>query len=424
MADKVLNVYVNEVSMGVFDATNDIWSFEYDEAWVNNPEAFALSPKIPLALGKSMDGSSERPVQHFFDNLLPEENARELLAKDLDVQDVEDSFELLDKSGKETAGALTIAHEVVTFPEREATLLTNEELCQRIEDLPQSPLNNNKQKRMSLAGAQHKMLVIFKDESLYEPNFSMPSTHILKPDHSRPEEYWQSTMNEWFIMKLAKAVGIDVPEVYIRYTPLPIYLIKRFDRQGEYPAHNRIHIIDACQLLGLGKGRKYKASSVETYQDIVDLTRGKGLALQGIYRWTLFNLLIGNGDAHLKNISFYQTHQGTELAPFYDLLSTLIYGDPHHILAQRLSVPIGTKTRFEEVNYKDIEEFAKSLGLPPKIMQRITSHMMANIDSEFQALYDEVKATPVRIQKAGELRMLRQIRHLVLKPMLVQLSIG
>ncbi|MEW6990351.1 hypothetical protein AADZ91_06615 [Colwelliaceae bacterium 6441] len=33
---------------------------------------------------EQIDGSSERPSQHFFDNLLPEESARILLAEELD----------------------------------------------------------------------------------------------------------------------------------------------------------------------------------------------------------------------------------------------------------------------------------------------------------------------------------------------------
>ena len=67
-------------------------------------------------------------------------------------------------------------------------------------------------KRMSLAGAQHKLAIVVKDGELFEPAGATPSTHILKPNH--PDvEYCHSVLNEWFVMRLAKRLGLDVPDV-------------------------------------------------------------------------------------------------------------------------------------------------------------------------------------------------------------------
>ncbi|MBZ4288576.1 HipA domain-containing protein, partial [Mycobacterium tuberculosis] len=71
------------------------------------------------------------------------------------------------------------------------------------------PLSHDAPKRMSLAGAQHKLAVTLRDDGLYEPVGSEPSTHILKPDHPQLDHYWQTTINEWFVMRLASAVGMD-----------------------------------------------------------------------------------------------------------------------------------------------------------------------------------------------------------------------
>ncbi|MEH6498355.1 MAG: HipA domain-containing protein [Pseudoalteromonas distincta] len=63
-------------------------------------------------------------------------------------------------------------------------------------------------KKMSLAGAQHKMAVIYRDGQLFEPTGSEPSTHIIKPNH--PDENWpHSVVNEWYVMKLqaSRSVG-------------------------------------------------------------------------------------------------------------------------------------------------------------------------------------------------------------------------
>ncbi|GAW95120.1 MULTISPECIES: HipA domain-containing protein [Colwellia] len=423
MTVRKLNVYANDSLMGVLFDEKNIWAFQYELSWLETEGSYALCPDIPLNVEKQIDGSSTRPIQHFFDNLLPEENARQLLANDLEVKDIYDTFLILQKSGKESAGALTITSEDMLLPKRTMELLSNEELNDRIKNLPKYPLNNKKTKRMSLAGAQHKMLVIMQGDEIFEPNFSMPSTHILKPDHSVPEEYWQTTMNEWFVMMLADAVGLDVPPVRILYTPEPIYLIERFDRQGEFPKHERIHIIDACQLMGVGKGGKYTLSNVETYKKVIAASRPKAITIMRLYKWVLFNLLIGNGDAHLKNLSFYQVGKGSVLSPFYDLLSTVIYAEPHKTLNEKLSIAIGGKERFEDVAYADLEVFAGEIGLPLKIMKKETANMVDIIEREFDALYDLVVKAPVNDQKAGELRMLREIKYRVLIPLLKNIAI-
>src|SRR5208283_2238955 len=54
-----------------------------------------------------VDSSSKRSVQWYFDNLLPEESARDLLAKEAKI-DVADAFGLLAYYGAESAGSLTL----------------------------------------------------------------------------------------------------------------------------------------------------------------------------------------------------------------------------------------------------------------------------------------------------------------------------
>ena len=103
------------------------------------------------------------------------------------------------------------------------------DLSARIRNLPKVPLTHMAIKRMSLAGAQHKLAVVLDGDALFEPYGAQPSTHILKPDH--PEaEYPHSAVNEWFIMVLAARSGLQVPGVYRRYVPEPVYIIERFDR--------------------------------------------------------------------------------------------------------------------------------------------------------------------------------------------------
>ncbi|MFT6898261.1 MAG: serine/threonine-protein kinase HipA [Paraglaciecola sp.] len=172
-----LDVYIDQTVVGKLSEQDNIWSFQYDANWLSNTDSYPLSPEIPLIPEKQTDGSSTRHIQWYMDNLLPEEEARKLLAKDI-REPVEDTFALLTKAGAESAGAITLMPSGTPLPQGDHYQLTEDEISKRIKTLPQSPMNRSERKRMSLAGAQHKMLVIYKDGQLYEPSGQMPSTHI------------------------------------------------------------------------------------------------------------------------------------------------------------------------------------------------------------------------------------------------------
>ena len=129
-----------------------------------------------------VDSSSNRQVQWYFDNLLPEEGARTLLAKDAKL-DIADAFGLLTYYGSESAGSLTLLSKEAQPPASAERPLSDTGLQQRIDKLPRVSLAAGAAKRMSIAGAQHKLAVIYRKGELFEPVGSAPSTHILKPDH-------------------------------------------------------------------------------------------------------------------------------------------------------------------------------------------------------------------------------------------------
>src|SRR3546814_14618121 len=87
-------------------------------------------------------------------------------------------------------------------------------------------------------------------------------THVVP---TRRSFVLHSVVNEWFGRRLAKRLGLIVPEVHRRYVPAPVYLIDRFDRTADpQGAWQRRHAIDACQLLGLDRTFKYAQGSMES----------------------------------------------------------------------------------------------------------------------------------------------------------------
>ena len=407
--NRVLDIYIGNSLCGELAEENNIWSFQYAAPWLSSPLAIALCPKIPLQAEKQVDGSTHRPVQWFFDNLLPEESARILLAKDL-REPVDDAFTLLTKAGGESAGAITLLPKGEPFGKGDVFTLSKEEMSQRIKNLPKVPLNREGRKRMSLAGAQHKMLVVYDHGELLEPSGQTPSTHILKPEHTSPEVYYHTPRNEWFCMALAKACGLDTPEVDVLYMPEPVYAVKRFDRKGEYPLQERLHVLDGCQILSLPATLKYRNSTSEYLDKLINLCRKKAISAITIYQWVCFNILIGNGDAHLKNISFYSSKSGYEVAELYDLVSTIIYEKQGEHMNAELSHPIGEARHFSEVTRKGMLTFGKELGLAEKLASRLLDQLLSIVQVEASKLIDQVELGANHVGKAGELRMLREIK--------------
>ena len=117
-------------------------------------------------------------------------------------------FGLLARLGSESAGALVLQPPGAPDAPQGAAELTREALSARIRNLPRASLTHQAPKRMSLAGAQHKMVVIFDPATgrLMEPLTGSPSTHILKPDIRRLNKVRDSAVNEAIIMRTANQV--------------------------------------------------------------------------------------------------------------------------------------------------------------------------------------------------------------------------
>ena len=416
-----LLAWIDDRLVGRLSDDNGVWSFRYADDWAG----FALCPNLPRQRDAIVDGSSHRPVQWYFDNLLPEEGQRQLLASDARL-DAGDAFALLSFYGAESAGSLTLLAEGQRLPPGELRPLADADLARRIKAMPRLPLSHEAHKRMSLAGAQHKLAVVLEQSELYEPVGAWPSTHILKPDHPQ-EAYAHSVVNEWFVMRLATRVGLVVPEVTRRYVPQPVYLIERFDREKIGQSWQRLHSIDACQALGLDRHFKYQAGSVERLAELAALCTSTAVARTRLFGWMAFNVLVGNTDAHLKNLSFLVSERRLQLAPFYDLLCTAVYetrafDQQRWPEATSLAWPILGEARLARIDRARLLDAAEALGIKrspanaqlERIRGRIigeADRLLAETERENAALAED--RPELRATFAGEMRCLRAIRALV-----------
>lgn len=306
-------------------------------------ETAHAQPLISVSLPVRTEPYGHAAVTSFFDGLLPEGIIRERLATRFRL-DPADVFSMLREFGRDCAGALSIVPDGTDLggvPESDVLWLDDAALARRIAELDVRPLADEpaEEIRISLAGAQRKMVVIVNGKRIGLPRGTTPSTHILKPasDERRTTRqdrltYPSLMANEAFCMEVSRRAGLSTANVSVREIEgSAVLLIERYDRAPNDGGVVRIHQEDFCQALGVPSRLKYEKDGGPGARDYLDLVR----------RWSAdvlvdqnelldrlaFNYLIGNADAHAKNFSLVHGNAGLRLAPAYDLLSTFAY--PH-----------------------------------------------------------------------------------------------
>ena len=453
MNTRSLNVLINDHQVGTLTEENGIWAFQYNEAWCASAGGFAITNALPLTGSIQRDGSTHRPVQWYFDNLLPEETLREVIGKEEGILPA-DAFGLLERLGAESAGALVLQPAMPTpahvggkgetrdagdkgYKGYKGTLsLGLAELSRRIGRLAVSSLSSQSPKRMSLAGAQHKMVVNFDPLTarLSEPLKGTPSTHILKPN-STATGYPNSVVNEVFTLRLAALLGLKVPKVWRLYVPEAVFIIERFDRKAQAGDLEplRLHVLDGCQMLNQSAMYKYSSATFDNLNRLIDLCRNKAATRLAMFQWIVFNTLVGNSDCHLKNISFLVDAQGIKVAPFYDLLCTAVYhsralADDQAIWPNEpLAMPVAGAATFADVTRQRLVETGLHLGLArgtsEREVTRVVNHMAKAADglmAQMEAEYAEpgLMGQPLLTTQATERHLLRAIRYVVIGDML------
>ncbi|PZU06723.1 type II toxin-antitoxin system HipA family toxin [Sphingomonas sp.] len=335
--------------------------FAYVAGWLADDTRPALSFSLP----KRIEPYGRRECQGFFEGLLPEESQRIAIGRALGVSAGND-FRLLEQLGGEVAGALTLLPDGDTLPDpfdRGPDVLDDPRLLSLLERLPARPmLAGEGGPRLALAGAQSKLPVLVVDGRIALPGPGQPTSHILKPPIPRFEG---TTENEYYCMSLARAIGLDVAGVAIRtIADHAFLLIERYDRRRDHEERLvRLHQEDFAQALAFPSRRKYASEGGPTFRDGFGLvrkatTRPAGDILK-LADAAIFNLLIGNADAHAKNFSLLHVDGMVRLAPLYDLLSTVAYPD----LSPKLAMKIAKKSTLEEIEPRHWDRFAEDVGI-------------------------------------------------------------
>lgn len=375
--------------------------FCYDEGWLVTPDARPISASLPLQSAPF----HRRATLPFFEGLLPEASQRTAIARTLGVSE-RNEFRLLEQIGGEVAGALELWPEDVEPAAMDANaplrFLSDADLIALIDLLPSRPMlaGGESGLRLSLAGAQLKLPVICKYGQIALPAHGEPSTHILKPEIAR---FDGAAENEAFCMRLAGAIGLDVAPVdYRSVGDKRFLLIERYDRSTSVDGRTiRLHQEDFCQALGFTSAQKYASDGGPVFRECFALvrratTRPATEALK-LLDAALFNVTIGNADAHAKNFSLLYRPDRVELAPLYDLLSTVVYPE----LSQRFAMKMGAGRTLEELEPSDLDKFAKVIEMSAPFVRRRLAEIARRAIDKGEVVLGNLNLPPDR-QAIGE----------------------
>lgn len=374
-----LDISLNNLPIGTLVRTpGDYNAFNLLASYrsLNNPPIFSLSLR-------SVDGGlrgDPKPIRGalppFFANLLPEEKLREAMEKHhaASVRPGND-FDLLAALGTNLPGAVRALPSdgmpVPIGPEAEA----------------------GKKARFSLAGVQMKLsvmkntgkesgitLAVDDEQGQYIAKF--PSlTHIGLSE------------NEFAILALAEAVGMDVParelvdrsefagipEEFNTMSTGKVLLVRRFDREA---SGARVHMEDFAQVFGRYPSEKHTGAAYHNIAAALNSGVSFDAAIEFVRRLAL-TALTGNGDMHLKNWSLLYPGDGRTptLSPVYDVLSTIPY-----IPKDGMALSLAGEKSFKVLTQERWRSFANRSRLPEGAVMTAVAETAADVRAKWSVL--------------------------------------
>ena len=415
-----LNVFFQTNLVGRISTKDGVSiQFEYSDSWVKHENAFPISVSIPL----DSKAINQAFANNFFVNLLPEENIRARTCANLGISEGND-FELLRRIGGECAGALSIlsTDEEPTI-DHQYTKVSEKRMVEWCEGdvVAFAEVAGKNNIRLSLAGAQSKIPIMFDGSNFYLGKGSAPSTHIIK----FPGKFSHMPENEVFTTMLANSIGVTTVDLALQDVILSpkkqtrIALIERYDRMKKGDKYFRLHQEDFCQALGLHPQKKYEQEGGPTLEMCAKLIRENCSVpvteLEKFVRWIVFNWLCHNADAHGKNISFLFTEKGkTILAPSYDLVCTRNYPN----LYRNLAMQIGGEASPGAVGEAHLKKLSEDIQMPFNFIKEVSiesaAKLIENLEAQKEVFVDTFGTSPIlqRVPGIVEKRCKRALKFL------------
>lgn len=358
----LLDVYLYDRLVGTLGQHgSDAW-FKYDEAVGAAPDPRGHQLSVHLPVRAEVYGHEETLA--YFDNLLLESDTRAALAR-ASQQDLRDVPGLLGQVGGECAGAVALwPHGAMRPQQAEYRSYSKAQLGVLFDEAHGAQFTQAQlESRQSMSGVQDKLVFRRRATSYDLPLAGAPGDVILK----RPSQRYPGLVeNEYACQLLVAALGLGAAETQAHTGALYLLESRRFDRvRASGGSLQRLHQEDFCQVLGRPPRAKYQRNGGPGFADLAAAVRRYSIQaatdLSRLLRMAIANLCIGNMDAHAKNFAILYADEGIRLAPFYDVVATLVYPG----LTPAYSMYIGGASASRDLNPAAIERFARETQVTP-----------------------------------------------------------
>jgi serine/threonine-protein kinase HipA len=362
----VLDVFLEGVDKPVGELSKqDSGSIQFQYVRDDPPHPVSLS--MPLR----EEPYGDVAARAFFDNLLFENIQRDQVMQRHGLE-FGDTVGLLAHLGKDCPGAISVVPQgdgPAKIPGRFSTdydeIENLDQIMISLRDTRRLPMDTNDPS--PLAGVQGKIALTQLPNgrfALPKPGLNVPTTHILKVP--RPQDMRQVEHEHLLMEIMADVQPHPVAQTSVfGEGEMQGLLITRFDRVIDGHSVRRIHQEDFCQALGLGPTLKYqrngdgeRAFSAKRVGQLFDQLNNPAGARQAFLEGTLVNLLLGNTDNHAKNHAVLYSGRRPDLAPFYDVVPTILDASVLH----QLSFDIGSARMTDDIIPPDLIAFAEALG--------------------------------------------------------------
>lgn len=417
MIDLIVSLERNGVLLPVGRICGETGSeahFIYSEEYLNKLDATPISLSLPL----QAEPFSAAQTKNFFDGLLPEGFTRRTVAQWMHVSE-DDYLSILHGLGRECLGAVCI-----TTEGEEADASYEPITAQQVRELAAEGVAKSAElvakSHLSLTGATGKVGLYYDADRdyWYLPWGTAPSTHIVKQSHVRLDAI---VTNEQLSLLTAAKCGIETAQSFIINTGNGedhevLFATKRYDRQfvpgarriGALSCPLRLHQEDFAQAMGIPASEKYEKEPKGYLRGMFELLRHSSAdpIADQLKLWDIlvFNYLIGNTDAHVKNHSLlYSLNQKTvRLAPAYDIVSTTVYEKS----TREMAFFIGGELLLDDLTRDSFRLAAREIGLGERMALRRFDEMCERFPAALHDAAEELTAAGFSKAAALEQRIL------------------
>ncbi len=388
--------------------------FRYDKEYLGREDARPVSISLPLR---------EKPFSAavtaaFFEGLLPEGFTRRTVAQWMHV-DEGDYLPILHGLGRECLGALCITEDGDSMDASYEPIDS-----ERVRELAAEGASRSAElvtnAHLSLTGASGKAGLYHAEGSdqWYLPVGLAPSTHIVKQSHVRFDNI---VLNEQLAQMTAEKCGIKVPKSFIINTGSGgegevLLATERYDRVMDPPAGEidglarpyRLHQEDLAQVMGIPAFSKYEQGDGGYLSRMFGVLRAYSSdpVEDQIRLWDtiVFDYLIGNTDAHLKNFSLLYSPdlKSMRLSPAYDIVSTAVYEQS----TRELAIHIGGARTLDEVTPDSFRNAAEDAGIGERMAMRRLDMVRSRFRGALRSSAEELAAAGFTAAEEMERRML------------------